>query len=441
VKGVARQRQRWQEQDKQGIAVPLNQWLGEVTDGSVGCEVQQFSAYLAEVNLVLQLSPLLQADPTLKLPALRVHCADTLTLHNPEGLLAGFGVAVTDAGGLEDATEIQVRQDSLDRLRDPDTSGAWWDAAMGNPPYVGETHIAATVRDLQNWHPYWRQFAANHADYLYLFLILGISKLRKGGRFGFITTEYWLKATGAAPLRKFLAEHARIDRLIVFRNLTLFPDAPGQHNLIVVGEPITDPSGQEQSGKASGKPRVAIYTGGRKPADRVHTIDVLRRGDGRAAKGAELVIFDSLRDPNTLGYGSWAEVIMTAEQLARREAVQAFSTKATMLMSEGVLTPPQRLRGNDYQHLPPATLAAIGGPGAKPGVFELTADEKDGLEARGGGFTHEEQDHLLPLINTKDIYPYGIVLPSRANHLVWMPRTHGGTRASSPPTCRPSKGI
>lgn len=432
VSGVARQRHRWQEQDGDGTAVPLKQWLTEITAGSIGCEIQQFSAYLAEVNLVLQLSPLLKSDPALKLPALRVHCADTLTLHNPEDLMDGVSVAVGDAAGLEDATDIEERQDSLDRLRDLDSSGEWLDVAIGNPPYVGESLIAATVRDLQARHPYWRQFAANHADYLYLFLILGISKLRKGGRFGFITTEYWLKATGAAPLRKFLSEHVRIERLVVFREFTLFPDAPGQHNLIIIGERVTDPTSKSKGGKLGGKPKVAIYTGGRKPADRAKTIGVIRRGDARGANGAELVMFGSLRDPNALGAGSWAETIMTAEQLARRRAVQSYTDKAAMLMSEGVLTPPQRLRGDDSTHLPAATIAVIGGPGVRAGVFELTAAEKDALEAAGGGFTQKERDHLLPLINTKDIYPYGVVLPAAPNHLVWMPRTHGGKRGGFP---------
>src|SRR5690606_17139776 len=121
-------------------------------------------------------------------------------------------VSPADVSGVNSARSMQERQDSLDRIRDPYASGEWFDVAIGNPPYVGEKLIAQTLAELQAAHPYWKQFSAAHADYLYLFLILGVSKLRQGGRFGFITTEYWLKATGAAPLRAHLAKHTRIDR-------------------------------------------------------------------------------------------------------------------------------------------------------------------------------------------------------------------------------------
>ena len=272
VAGSSRLRDRYLRARDAGATVDAKAWLADVTDGLIGCEIQQFSAYLAEVNLVLQLSSILRSEKELRLPALRIHCADTLTLHNPDdtALIGAMEtVKVNDHSGVQTAAEIAERQESIDRLRDPYISGDWLDVAVGNPPYVGEKSIAATLADLRARHPYWRQFSAIRQDYLYYFLILGVSKLRHGGRFGFITTEYWLKTVGAAPLRRYLAEHTRIERLILFRNLTLFPDAPGQHNLIVIGERITDPAHPEASNpKISSKPQISIYVGPAHPTTR-----------------------------------------------------------------------------------------------------------------------------------------------------------------------------
>ncbi len=433
VEGAARLRRRYAQARQAGDLTTPREWLADVTDGLVACEVQQFSAYLAEVNLVLQFSPLLKDERDVRVPGLRVHCVDTLTMHNTDRLGQDEPLAAADgdAGGHRPA-QAAVRQDSIDRLRDPETSGEWLDAAVGNPPYVGEKSIAKTMAELQTRHPYWRQFSAAHQDYLYAFLILGVSKLRQGGRFGFITTEYWLKATGAAPLRKYLAEHCRIDRLVLFRDLTLFPDAPGQHNLIVVGERVTDPTGT-QARRPGGKPRVSVYTGPARPEDRRPTLDAIRSGAGRAPVSALVSSFASRKDPASLGPASWAEAIMTAEQLARRDAVRRITAKAGLVMSEGVIATPQALKETHARHLTQEALDAVGGHASKAGIFVLRADEATRLAERHGGLTAAEAEHLRPVINTRDVLPYGVVLPPDPDQLIWLPGSHGGPDGAFPP--------
>lgn len=435
VRAASRLRDRYMTARQAGASLTPKSWLADITDGLAGCEIQQFSAYLAEVNLVLQFSPLLRSDKRLRLPALRIHCADTLTLHNPDVVALvqdGPEVKLSDNSGLQTAAEIAEKQESLDRLSDPYTSGEWLDIAVGNPPYVGEKSIAATVADLQARHPYWKQFSASHQDYLYYFLILGVSKLRQGGRFGFITTEYWLKDTGAAPLRRYLAQHAQIDRLVLFRDLKLFPDAPGQHSLIVTGERVTDPA-SPQAGRPAGtaKPRVSIYVGPAGPVSREPALDAIREGRNAPAQ-AHVRTFDSQRDPAKLGAASWAEMVMTRHQLAQREAVRRNPDKAGLIMSEGVIATPQALRASHAKYLPEATLNQIGGPTSKAGIFVLTEAEAQALEQAGGGFTKEEAAHIRPAVNTRDVYPYAAVLPAHPDRMIWLPGSHGGMAGEFP---------
>lgn len=443
VEGAARLRDRYVAARVAGEVREPKAFLMDITDGLMGCEVQQFSAYLAEVNLVLQFSSLLRDSAPLRLPAFRVHCADTLTLHNPDtvSLIGALStVTVRDGSGLQTAAEVEERQDSIDRLRDPNPSGEWLDVAVGNPPYVGEKSIAKTMVDLQARHPYWRQFSASHTDYLYNFLILGVSKLRAGGRFAFITTEYWLKATGASPLRGYLAEHTHIERLILFRDLTLFPDAPGQHNLVVTGRRVTDPTRPDvtRPTRPGSKTKVSLYVGPARPPSRVLVLDAMRLGLNRSTQ-ALVRTFDSQRDPATLGSRSWAEAIMTREQLTRRSAIARSAMKAGLVMSEGVIATPQTLKPSHAPQLSQKALEDIGGKDSRAGIFLLQDAEVATMRHDAGDFTDAEREHLRPVINTRDVFPYAVVLPSAPSWLIWLPGSHGGPGGTFPvgmPTLR-----
>lgn len=429
VEGAARHRRRFQAGVAAGAVQSTHQWLEDVTEGFVGCEVQQFSAYLAEVNLVLQFSPMLKGDKSLLLPGLRVHCADTLTLHNPDTL--AVNATTQDGSGLQDQVKVAERQDSIERIRDPYNSGEWLDVACGNPPYVGEKSIAKTLEVLRQQHPYWEQFSASHVDYLYNFLILGVSKLRKGGRFGFITTEYWLKAEGADPLRRFLAKHTQIDRLLLFRRMTLFPDAPGQHNLIVIGERVTDPTDDTHKPPATSKPWISMYTGEARREDRTPVLDAMR-AHANKPKAASVRSFRSQLNPSSLGGGSWAEVTMTKEQLARRRAVRRLTPKADMVMAEGVIATPQALKERHAGDLSSTVLNEIGGATSRAGIFVLSHSERTALGADAGAFTANEDEHLKRVVRGEDIFPYATVLPSEPASVIWLPALHGGTNGEFP---------
>ncbi len=81
-------------------------------------------------------------------------------------------------------------------------------------------------------------------------------------------------------MREFLARHTRIDRLVLFRNLTLFPDAPGQHNLVVVGERVTDPLDEDSTRptEAAARPQVSLYVGPARPETRAPSLEAIVAG-------------------------------------------------------------------------------------------------------------------------------------------------------------------
>jgi hypothetical protein len=119
-------------------------------------------------------------------------------------------------------------------------------------------------------------------DYLYWFIILGLVKLREGGRLGFITTSYWPTADGATHLREFILENALILEIIDFGETRIFEGAPGQHNMVFVLEKC--PSTSPNAGHLDGMPNAANIE--RKQKHRIKIVKVkavppAKRGDKR----------------------------------------------------------------------------------------------------------------------------------------------------------------
>ena len=381
----------------------------------VGVELQRFPAYLAELNPLIQIGLLESPPPAPRIPAVGVLHHDTLSLHNPLQLAIAampVGPVATPVMNPDDA----VRAEALTTVSDPSRGNDWFDAAVGNPPYVGQKKVAHLLAATRTRYPYWDQFAGHHMDYLYWFLILGVSKLRSGGRFGFITTEYWLRAEGAAPLRRYLAARCRIERVLVFRDMRLFPDAQGQHSMVITGERVSPPDPEMSDPPdpiPAARPRVSIYRGPN-VKDRRGIVEALRLG--RSTFGVDS--FVSSVSPNALGAHSWGELLLTRQQLQRRARLRGAATPITFHTEEGVITGMDRLTPEAEHDMTAAQLAAVGGPGSRSGVFTLSAAELAAL----GTLNEAEQAVLRRVVNTRDVYPYAALLADDASAILNLPK-------------------
>lgn len=144
--------------------------------------------------------------------------------------------------------------DLVDYARYSDGSFSY---CCANPPYIGEKGNKELFRGtLQRFHSL-KDFYQGKMDYLYFFIILGLSKLHnpdekviylptrlpqphvrtaQGGNLGFITTAYWPTADGASKLRKYILENAKIKEMIFFEDVKIFEYAKGQHNMVFILE-------------------------------------------------------------------------------------------------------------------------------------------------------------------------------------------------------------
>jgi len=219
-----------------------------ILTGIFGSEVSAFPYYITEVNLLIQLTPVIKRMMDMKkgfrgkgTPALGVVPVDALSLYNPEQLALEreeYNFDQTkDLLPLESQKRVvfQKIKQSLDRK---------FSYCCANPPYVGEKGNKELFRASLERFPYWRQFYQGKMNYLYLFIILGLSKLVEGGKLGFITTAYWPTADGASKLRKYILRNAKIKEMIFFEDVKIFEYAKGQHNMVFILEKC---SGEEKA--------------------------------------------------------------------------------------------------------------------------------------------------------------------------------------------------
>lgn len=99
---------------------------------------------------------------------------------------------------------------------------AGFDAIIGNPPYVrqeglGEDKVA--FKDLYN------DVYSSIADLYTYFIVRAHMLLRKGGRFGMITANKFMRAAYGMGLRKYLTTQIKLEELIDFGDLPVFEEA------------------------------------------------------------------------------------------------------------------------------------------------------------------------------------------------------------------------
>ena len=212
-----------------------------ITDGLYGSEISIFAYYIAEVNLIIQISPIIRKIretglPTDKLPfTLSLINADSLSFHVPKLLgVSDTAEYIKNAKNRYGRTAVSdtFKQAVIDKIKET----LDFDYVCSNPPYIGEKGHKELFRTTLDHYPYWQDFYQGKMDYLYFFIILGLSKLKEGGKLGFITTSYWPTADGATKLRKFILDNTLIQTIVDFGETKIFEGAPGQHNMVFVLE-------------------------------------------------------------------------------------------------------------------------------------------------------------------------------------------------------------
>jgi len=197
--------------------------------------------------------------------------------------------------------------------------------------------------------------------------------------------------------------------------MRLFPDAPGQHSLVVIGERRVDDA--NVGTVEPSRPRVSVYRGPNLSSnERQAHLNLIRSGSSSKAQGIES--FRAGRSPQALGASSWGEVVLTAKEVASRDRIRSLPQLEGLRVVEGVIAAPLRLNAKADETLPRPTLELLGWPDRKAGVFLLNSEEVQAL----GHLTESERHALRAVINTVDVLPYAAVLDSKGDRLIYLPK-------------------
>lgn len=107
-----------------------------------------------------------------------------------------------------------------------------FNVVIANPPYIGESGHKDLFRKTKEGAL--GHFYIGKMDYFYFFFHLALNLVSACGEVAFITTNYYLTATGARKLRADFKQRATIRRFVNFNELTIFETAQGQHNMITL---------------------------------------------------------------------------------------------------------------------------------------------------------------------------------------------------------------
>jgi len=106
-----------------------------------------------------------------------------------------------------------------------------FDVVIGNPPYFSIRETMRRNKRFREDYNYiqksnqWKDFFRAASDIYYYFVIQSLKLLKNKGRFGFIIENYWLENDYADKLKEFMLNNAKIDMIIHFGKIKIFPEA------------------------------------------------------------------------------------------------------------------------------------------------------------------------------------------------------------------------
>ncbi|MFQ5754147.1 MAG: Eco57I restriction-modification methylase domain-containing protein, partial [bacterium] len=108
-----------------------------------------------------------------------------------------------------------------------------FDVVIANPPYIGEKGNEEIFHKIARTE-LGKKFYSRWMDYFYYFFHRSLDICNAGGCISFITTNYYLTATGGKKLRGDFKQRSIVKNLINFNELRIFETAKGQHNMLTI---------------------------------------------------------------------------------------------------------------------------------------------------------------------------------------------------------------
>ena len=401
----------------------------------LGSEISIFPYYITEVNLLIQLTPVVKRMIELKkrlkesLP-LGVVPVDSLSLYNPTSLLPEQEYKFDH---IRDLLPLEGQKKAVFQKIKKDFDGKF-SYCCANPPYIGEKGNKELFRETLQRFPYWKEFYQGKMDYLYFFIILGLSKLRNlgertpGGKLGFITTAYWPTADGASKLRKYILDNAKIKEMIFFEDVKIFEYAKGQHNMVFILEKCAGKEKEKE--RAENKIKIVrvlarhqeIPGGSIREKLRFLTQHIQKHIDKSEWQDEYIeVLWSGIKQGELSKDGrAWDEILLkqSSRNLLKKLEEKGKPLKEVCDITRGVDSSADRVTKQNIEILPALKVEEfdikIG-----DGIFLLRENEKDSLQ-----LLPTELEVVKPTYKNSDICPYFVDIDENLFILYLKKRTN-----------------
>jgi hypothetical protein len=119
--------------------------------------------------------------------------------------------------------ELEFPELYFDKFGRPLGDDGGFEAVIGNPPYVRQEQLAPYKPSFQQDYA---EVYHGVADLFVYFFAQGLCQARQGGRLSYISSNSWLRANYATPLRKYLREATMVETLVDVGDNRVFEEAP-----------------------------------------------------------------------------------------------------------------------------------------------------------------------------------------------------------------------
>lgn len=287
---------------------------------------------------------------------------------------------------------------------------ASFQGVVANPPYVREKNHKSLFRALLQREPAWVEHFRPRQDLQRLFLILGLELLAPAGHLVYLVNPYWLHSDGAQALREHVRQRARVACMVDFGELRLFPDAVGQHNLLIH---LVDRRG---AGVDAAEPTLYVRVRGMPEGGLRRLCEVLRRlhrGERLASRHLEARWGRQPAPRGRRGRWHWPS---DDDAMLARMADSNVVLGDLFETHQGVVSGADKVTRRHLSHL--AAAVSLG-----QGIFVLRRDEVEALQLNAF-----ERALVRPLYRARDIRPLAIEPSDRA--ILYL---HRGVEASRCP--------
>ena len=185
-----------------------------LTSGLFGCDIDSFAHFFSEIKMLWMISQVIKPSPK-ALPHTKTNLSLSIIHQNAlklytQAQLEMMPYPEEPMFALDMKFGLMPLEGHLKTVHSKIKLLEKFDVCIGCPPEQILKEQKEFLKELIQKAPYWKEHYESNLLYSSWFFVLGLSKLREGGKLIFITETYWPTEEGASKLRRHILQEAKV---------------------------------------------------------------------------------------------------------------------------------------------------------------------------------------------------------------------------------------